>query len=318
MRNLIRKYAIYLFLCLGCVIGFLGSASEAFQLFWIPKDDSGLFPMGQTQKIEGQLQRRFVNDVLWFRSAEGERIFLGDSLETGKDTSVEIVITQFSKCLLKITPESLVKVRLMMSKPAIALARGEIEVSGEEANTVYVTSGLKTERIKIRQGTKTNIRRTEDGDLEVKVFRTEMKNEQGQTDIGQSKDQWVNDKNDKVQEGQEWFPRPLKYPYPADQTVFLILEKGRIAIFPKAECAVDCHLRIFKIGGGEILDKTFKVGESVFGVVPYSKETLGDYRWVLQEGPSSTVGAFFFRSYTSDEIKMQMKLKRPMEVLTGL
>ncbi len=318
MKTLIRKYLIYVVLGLGCFLGFLGSASETFQLFWIPKDESGLLPMGQVQKKEGKLRRRFINDVLWFPSHEGERIFLGDSLETGKDASADIGITQFAKGLLKINPESLVKVRLMMSKPAIVLARGEVEVSGEETDTIFVTSGLKTERIKIRRGTKANIRRTDDGDLEVKVSRTDAKNEQGQTDIGQSKDLWVNDKDGNVKEGQEWFPRPMKYPYPADQTAFLVNEEGRIAIFPKAECDENCRLRVVEVSGTEILAKDFKMGEPIFGVLPYSKETTGDYRWTLQDGASSISGVFFFRPYSASEMKMQMKLKRPMEVLTGL
>jgi hypothetical protein len=318
MKTLIRKYLIYAVLSVGCLLGFLGSASETFQLFWIPKDESGLFPMGQIHKIEGKLRRRYVNDVLWFPSHEKDQIFLGDSLETGKDATADIEITQFAKGSMKISPESLVKVRVIMSKPAIVLARGEVELSGEETDSIFVTSGLKTERVKIRRGTKTNVRRTDDGDLEIKVSRTDAKNEQGQTDIGQSKDQWVNDKDGKVKEGQEWFPRPLKYPYPADQTVFLVMGAGKIVIFPKAECDMSCHLRIVEINGTEILTKDFKMGEPIFGVLPYSKETTGDYRWTLQDGTSVVSGAFFFRHYSASEMKTQMKLKRPMEVLTGL
>lgn len=318
MKMAVRKYLIYVILGLGCLLGVIGSASESFQLFWISKDESGLVPMGQIGKVEGSLRRRFINDVLWFPSYEADRIFLGDSLETGKDASCEIKIQQFAKGILKISSESLVKVRMTMSKPLIFISLGEIEVSGEEADTFFVTSGLKIESIKIRRGTRTTIRRTDDGDLEVKVFRTDAKNEQGQKDIGQSKDLWASKQDERANEGQEWFPRPLRYPYPADQTALLMMKAGKIAIFPKAECESKCQFRIVEMQGGEVFAKTFAKEESILGIIPYSQDMTGDYRWTLEDGANVISGVFFFRKYSASEMKLQIKLKRPIEVLTGL
>lgn len=299
------------------LVGSWGSISESVQLSFVPRDQAGLSAAGRIVNVEGRVRRKLVSDVLWFPADVGEAVFLGDGIETKREASSLIELHEPARIHLKIGAETIVKMRTFMKKPLILLLEGEVEVSGETPESVYVSTGLKMEKIQVRKGSSTKVRRTRDGDLDVKTAKTDVENEQGMTEIGQSKDVWARTPEEDSAEV-ERISRPLKYPYPADQTVFFTMGSGRIAVFPQERCETGCRLRVMAMSGGEVLAREFKAGEDVLGVILYEKELSGDYRWVFDDGGKSEAGVFFIRPYSGEEMKRQMGLKRPIEVLTGL
>lgn len=300
------------------ILGLCGSVSESFQLLFISRNTKGLTEIGKVAEIDGSLKRKLVNDVLWFSVRPNDVVYLGDSLETGNETSTQIELTHLAKGKIKINSDSLVRMRLSMKKPMIVLLQGGVDVSGDANDSLYVASGLKVEKIQIRKNVITKVKRTEDGDLEVRVERTDIKNEQGRTEVGQSKDIWVNSKAEETQDSFDWIPRPFQYPYPTDQTAFLHMAEGsRLAIFPKEKCEVLCRLKVMS---GETVSfaQEFKANDDVIALIPYNKQTDATYRWLLDDGGQSTSGVFYIKPYSETELKKQMQLGHSVEVLSGI
>lgn len=316
----------YIFIGLGIVIlliGILGTTSESIQLLFVSIDKSGLTPIGTLINKEGSLKRKLVNDVLWFPISTGEKIYLGDSLSVSKESFGEVEFSHAEKGKLKISSDTVVKMRMADKKPMITLEKGELDFSGDVNSSVYVNSGLRVQSIQIRKNSNSRVKRTEDGDLEVKTYRTDLHNEQGMAEIGQSKDKWVRSgsvepEGGESEEKNEWIARPLKYPYPADNLAFLVMNDGTLGIFPKAHCEVQCQLKILNVKGDELLSKAFKTGEEVVIAVQYKKHTAMDLRWILNDGGNVINGTFIIRPYSNTEMKKLMKDGRPMEVITGL
>jgi hypothetical protein len=320
MKQFLTGKNLFISICvIVFIVGLCGSVSESFQLVFISRNTKGLSEIGKVSEIDGSLKRILVNDVLWFSVRPNDVIYLGDSLETGNETSTQIELTHIAKGKIKINPDSLVRMKLSMKKPMIVLLQGGVDVSGDANDNLYVASGLKVEKIQIRKNVITRVKRTEDGDLEVRVERTDIKNEQGRAEIGQSKDIWVNSKSEAENQGSfDWIPRPLQYPYPTDQTAFLHMEEGsRVAIFPKEKCEVSCHLKIMN---GEKISfaQEFKASDDVIALIPYNKQTDATYRWLLDDGGQATSGVFYIKPYSDSELKKQMQLGHSVEVLSGL
>jgi len=317
MKAYLTKKNIFLFFCfLIFVIGLCGSFSEAFQTYFISRDMTGLVEIAVVSEREGALRRKLVNDVIWFGMNSHEKIYLGDSLATGVDATTQIQFNQIAKSKLKIGPNTMIRMRLMMKKPLITLLQGGIEMSGDQTDTMFVSSGVKVQKVQIKKETLTKVRRTDDGDLEIRVERTDVKNEMGRTDVGQSKDQWVNTKENE-ESAPQWIPRPLQYPYPADQTAFLYIKVGKpVALFPKEKCESLCRLKVY-FENTEVQNKEFKADDDVFALVPYKSETNGTFRWTIDDGGQLISGVFYVKPYSDADLKTQMKLGHPTEIVGG-
>lgn len=291
--------------------------SEIVQLSFISRDETDLIPIGRVTAVEGRARRKLVNDVLWFPMTMNETVFLGDSIETGKDSSSQIELSDPVKGNLRINSKTVVKMRAFMKKPMIVLVEGEVDLSGDAPEGVFINSGLKTERVQIRKDSVTKVRRTEDGDLGLKTLRVDSKSSSNMAAAERSGEIKVG----AVEENQGFsngIPRPLKYPYPADQTAFLVASAGRLTLFPKKKCESSCRLHVNTLSGDEVLSQEFKADDDVLGLIPYGKKTVGDYRWVLDDGGHSLTGVFFIRPYSPEEMKQQVRFNRPIEILTDL
>lgn len=310
-QNIIISAGVFI-----CLIGIFGAFSESFQLKLIPRDESGLFRLAKPAGLEGEVRRKLVNDVLWYPLKLNEDIYLGDSLQTDKDSSLRFEFLQLGKGILRINSDTLVRMKVNLKKPLIVLLQGDLEVSGDSNDDVFVTAGLKVKKIQIRKNALVRVKRTEDGDLEIKTDRTDITNEQGRTEIGQSKDIWVNSKAD-GDEVDEQVPRPVKYPYPDDQTAFLQMGSGKITLFPAESCENGCHLRVLR-DGKESRALSFKQGQRVMTTVDYEKSTDSSFNWTFEGDGKSQTGVFYIKPYSGAEMKRQMQLKHPIEILSGI
>lgn len=312
------KVILISLLVLFFAFGVWGSLSESLQLSFIAKNTKDLISFAKITELEKSTHRKLVNDVLWYPVKASDGIFLGDTLQTGKDASLSLDLLQFAKAKIRISGETLVQMRISRDKPMLMLMGGEIDITGDSKDQIYVSSGLETRTIKIEKDQTTRVKKTDDGSLDVRVSKTELHNDQGVKEIGQSNDKWVNTKNDAEEPENIQVQRPLKYPYPVENTVFLQSAAGEVILFPAESCNIGCKLRILKDSKDTVAEVSFKAGETVVYHFKFDKSTSAAFAWYFEDGGQPSHGVFFVRPFSNPEMKKAMEQKFPIEVMSGL
>lgn len=247
---------------------------------------------------------------------------MGDSIETFDDSSISIEFTKFAKGKLKIGANTFVQMKSTRNKPLILIYRGELEVSGNESDQIFVSTGVKVETVNIKKNRTTKIKRTDKGDLEVEVQKMNLAGENENTKPGHDKEKYANESTKKVQtkevEAEKSYRNPVSYPYPANQTTFLKRKNGQVTIFPAEACSSQCTLKVIKNGSESLPSRSYQQTDRIIYVVDFDESTNGSYSWTFQDGSLILTGIFHIRPNSSEEMKKAVTSGYPIEIMSGL
>ena len=99
--------------------------------FYLGQINSGLERIAQIKSKSNDVARNHSGQLLWQSIDAGEIVFIGNSIQTEKNSSTEIIFDDGEQIL--IGPESLVRFTRTDNKISLQLVEGKIEVKSQDA-----------------------------------------------------------------------------------------------------------------------------------------------------------------------------------------